>query len=105
MGCIFFVIGMLALVTEVCDRQNVAKESSARIALGSIRAGITIFYANQAITTGTATWPTLDQLTADGVVMAKGIPMNLYQHWINASDSILDGTGIGRGTVIGERGG
>lgn len=103
---IIVVLGILAAVAipKYQDLTTQAKEASARAALGGIRSGITIFYANQAVTTGTATWPTLDQLGTWGAVMAQGIPKNPYQAAANAPDSIC--TGVTRGVLVaGGRGG
>ena len=98
---IIVVLGILAAVAipKYQDLTSEAKEASARAALGGIRSGITIFYANEAVTTGTATWPTLGEL-----VMAQGIPRNPYQPDTNAPDSIC--TGVTRGVLVaGGRGG
>ena len=63
---IIVVLGILAAVAipRYQDITAEAKEASGRAALGALRSGITIFYANKAVTTGTATWPTLAQLAA-----------------------------------------
>jgi prepilin-type N-terminal cleavage/methylation domain-containing protein len=78
---IIVVLGILAAVAipKYQDISSEAKEAAARAALGSIRSGITIFYANQAVSTGTAIWPTLTQLATYGTVMAQGLPRNPYQ--------------------------
>jgi len=100
---IIVVLGILAAVAipKYQDITGEAKEAACRSSLGSLRSGITIYYANQAVTTGTATWPTLTDLETYGVVMAQGIPANPYQP--NAPDSIV--TGVTRGTIVGTRGG
>ncbi|MBI5267382.1 MAG: hypothetical protein HY851_09150, partial [candidate division Zixibacteria bacterium] len=77
--------------------------AACRDALGALRSGITIYYANQAVTTGTATWPTLVQLETVGTVMAQAVPKNPYQSTTNAPDSIV--TGVTKGTIVGNRGG
>ena len=77
------------------------KEKSSRGALGSLRTGITIHYANKAVTTGTAEWPTLEELARYGCVMQRGIPKNPYQDM--ASDSIV--VGEVKGVIVGGRGG
>ena len=103
---IIVVLGILAAVAipKYQDLTSEAKEASARAALGGIRSGITIFYANEAVTTGTATWPTLADLETYGTVMAQGIPRNPYQPDTNAPDSIC--TGVTRGVLVaGGRGG
>jgi MSHA pilin protein MshA len=103
---IIVVLGILAAVAipKYQDITGEAKEAACRAALGSLRSGITIFYANQAVTTGTATWPTLAELETYGTVMAQGIPKNPYQLETNAPDSIC--TGVTKGVLVpGGRGG
>jgi len=103
---IIVVLGILAAVAipRYQDITAEAREASARAALGGLRSGVTIFYANQAVTTGTATWPTLIQLETFGTVMAQGVPKNPYQADANAPDSIC--TGVVRGVLVpGGRGG
>lgn len=102
---IIVVLGILAAVAipKYQDITSEAKEAAARASLGSLRSGITIFYANQAVTTGTATWPTLVELETAGTVMAQNLPANPYQLSANAPDSIV--TGVTKGTIVGTRGG
>ena len=102
---IIVVLGILAAVAipKYQDITGEAREAAARASLGSIRSAITIYYANQAVTTGTATWPTLNELETYGTVMAQGIPVNPYQSESNAQDSIV--TGVTKGTIVGTRGG
>jgi len=103
---IIVVLGILAAVAipKYQDITGEAREASARAALGSMRSGITIFYANQAVTTGTAAWPNLSQLEAVGTVMEHAIPKNPYQAENAAPDSIC--TGVTKGTLVaGGRGG
>lgn len=102
---IIVVLGILAAVAipRYQDITGEAKEAACRAALGSLRSGITIYYANQAVTTGTAIWPTLSQLETTGTVMAQAIPANPYQSEANAPDSIV--TGVTKGVVVGTRGG
>ncbi|UCC44551.1 MAG: prepilin-type N-terminal cleavage/methylation domain-containing protein [Candidatus Zixiibacteriota bacterium] len=102
---IIVVLGILAAVA-IPRYQNItteAREASCRAALGGLRSGITIFYANEAVTTGTATWPTLVELETPGTVMAQSVPPNPYQLATNAPDSIV--TGVTKGTIVGVRGG
>jgi len=102
---IIVVLGILAAVAipKYQDITGEAKEAACRASLGALRSGVTIFYANTAVTTGTATWPTLAQLEGYGVVMAQGIPPNPYQTEANNQDSIV--TGVTKGTIVGTRGG
>ena len=102
---IIVVLGILAAVAipKYSDITGEAKEASARAALGALRSGISIYYGNMAVTTGTAAWPELDSLETAGVVMEHNIPRNPYQSENNAPDSIV--TGVTKGTIVGTRGG
>ena len=102
---IIAVLGILAAVAipKYANITSESKEAACRGALGGLRSGVTIFYANQAVTTGTASWPTLAQLSAVGTVMEQQIPANPYQHPDSAADSIV--TGVTKGTTVGTRGG
>ena len=103
---IIVILGILAAVAipKYQDLSGEAKEAAARSALGGLRSGITIFYANQAVATGTADWPTIAELRAPGTVMAQEIPANPYQTEVNVPDSIVDADGIAKGTTIGNGG-
>lgn len=102
---IIVILGILAAVAvpKYQDLSSEAKEAAARSSLGSLRSGITIYYANQAVTTGTATWPAVVDLETPGTVMAQAIPANPYQADANAPDSIV--TGVTKGVIVGTRGG
>jgi prepilin-type N-terminal cleavage/methylation domain-containing protein len=102
---IIVILGILAAVAipRYQDITAQAKEASCRGALGALRSGISIWYANKAVTTGTATWPTVAQVAAVDSVMAQALPRNPYQSSTNAPDSIV--TGVTKGTIVGTRGG
>jgi len=102
---IIVVLGILASIAIPKYKNIVAesKEAAARGALGSLRSGVSIFYANAAVTTGTAVWPEMDSLATVGVVMEQAIPRNPYQLDTNAPDSIV--TGVIKGEIVGTRGG
>jgi len=102
---IIIILGILAAVAipKYQDLSSEAKEAAARSALGAMRSGIIIYYANQAVQTGTATWPVLDSLATVGVVMEQAIPNNPYQVDANAPDSVV--TGVTKGVIVGARGG
>lgn len=102
---IIVILGILAAVAipKYQDISSEAREAAARGALGSLRSGVTIFYANQAVTTGTATWPSQIQLQTVGTVMEQAIPKNPYQLDTNAPDSMV--TGVTKGVIVGTRGG
>ena len=102
---IIIILGILAAVAipKYQDLSTEAKEAASRSALGAMRSGIIIYYANEAVQTGTAAWPALDSLRTVGVVMEQTIPKNPYQAAANAPDSIV--TGDTKGTTVGSRGG
>jgi len=102
---IIVILGILAAVAipKYQDLSTEAKEAAGRSALGALRSGVTIFYANAAVKTGSATWPTLAELATTGTVMAQSLPKNPYQANANAPDSIV--TGVTKGVVVGARGG
>ncbi|MFQ5606682.1 MAG: prepilin-type N-terminal cleavage/methylation domain-containing protein [Candidatus Zixiibacteriota bacterium] len=104
---IIVILGILAAVAipKYQDITSEAQESATRAALGGLRSGVMIFYANAAVTTGTATWPTLVELETIGAggVMEQAVPKNPYQLDLNAPDSIV--TGVTKGTTVGTRGG
>jgi prepilin-type N-terminal cleavage/methylation domain-containing protein len=102
---IIVVLGILAAVAipKYQDITSEAKASAAKGALGSLRSGISIYYANTAVKTGTATWPPIDSMRAVGTVMAQSMPANPFQATANAPDSIV--TGVTKGVVVGTRGG
>ncbi|MFZ5979765.1 MAG: prepilin-type N-terminal cleavage/methylation domain-containing protein [Candidatus Zixiibacteriota bacterium] len=102
---IIVILGILAAVAipKYQDISGEAREASCRAALGGLRSAITIFYANQAVTTGTASWPSHVQLSAIGTVMEQSIPKNPYQSDANYPDSVLDAdaAGITKGQTSG----
>jgi len=102
---IIAVLGILAAVAipKYANITSESKEAAARGALGGLRSGITIYYANQAVTTGTASWPTVSQLSTPGIVMEQSLPANPYQHPDSAADSMV--TGVTKGAPVGSRGG
>ena len=77
------VVLILAILAGVAlpkffDYQVTAREAACKGTLGGVRAGIANFYANQAVTTGTAAYPTLAELTTIGSVMQEVLPDNPY---------------------------
>ena len=102
---IIVVLGILAAVAipKYQDITAQAKEASCCASLGALRSGITIWYANKAVTTGTAAWPSLASLATVDSVMAQALPRNPYQLSTSAPDSIV--TGVTKGTIVGARGG
>jgi prepilin-type N-terminal cleavage/methylation domain-containing protein len=102
---IIAILGIIAAVAipRYVDMITEAKVAACKGSLGGLRSAISIWYAHQALTTGTADWPDIDSLRTYGVVMATAIPPNPYQADANAPDSIV--TGVTKGTIVGTRGG
>lgn len=102
---IIVILGILAAVAipKYQDISAEAREAAGRASVGNLRSGITIFYANQAVKTGIAVWPTQEQLETSGVVMEQTMVRNPYQLKTNAPDSLV--TGFTKGTIVGARGG
>ncbi len=76
------VVLILAILAGVAlprffNYQTQAREAACKGTLGGVLAGVANFYADAAITTGTAAYPTLLQLT-DGSTMQENIPENPY---------------------------
>ena len=77
------VVLILAILAGVAlprffDYQTRAREAACKGTVGGVRAGVANYYADQAITNGTALYPTLAQLTTTGTVMQEAIPDNPY---------------------------
>lgn len=99
---IIVILGILAAVAipKYQDMSSEAKKAACKGALGGLRSGITIFYANKAVQTGTATWPGLSELRSPSTqVMAQGIPRNPYA--TTYPDSVVNAVGVAKGTVVG----
>ena len=102
---IIVVLGIIAAVAipKYQDITGEAKVAATKGALGNLRSGISIYYANTALKSGAAAWPPMDSLTTPGVVMMNSLPANPYQSSDAAPDSIV--TGVTKGTIVGARGG
>jgi type II secretory pathway pseudopilin PulG len=102
---IIAVLGIIAAVAipKYVDMISDAKEAACKGALGGLRSAVSIYYANTALKTATATWPPIDSMRTLGVVMAQSLPPNPYQLKTNRPDSIV--TGVTKGTIVGTRGG
>lgn len=79
------VIVVLAILAGVAapkyfNYSTKAKESAAKATLGGTRSAIANFYANEALTNGTAAYPTLTQLQTVGTVLDQPIPVNPYNN-------------------------
>ncbi len=77
------VVIILAILAGVAlprfiNYQTEARDASCKGTLGGVRAGLANYYADQAVTNGTAAYPTLAQLTTIATVMQEAIPENPY---------------------------
>ena len=101
---IIVILGILAAVAvpKYQDWSSNAKEAACRGALGGLRSGIAIFYANAALA-GTAAYPAVSDMNTVGTVMSGSNPKNPYVASTSAPDSFV--TGVTAGTVVGVRGG
>jgi len=79
---VIVILGILSAVAlpTFFNLQDQAKEAAVKGGLGGLRAGVSIWYAKEAASTGTATWPSLTELSqATNGVMAGGVvPENSY---------------------------
>lgn len=79
------VVLLLAILAGIAiprfiDYRDRARESACKGVLGGVRAGMASFYTDQAITTGTAAYPTIGELGTVGTVMQDAIPSNPYNN-------------------------
>ncbi len=92
---VILILGILSAVAfpRFLGYETRAKESACRGTLGGVRAGIAYFYANGAMTTGTAVYPTLAELT-DGTTLQEDVPVNPY----NSSSAVSAATPVEAGS-------
>jgi prepilin-type N-terminal cleavage/methylation domain-containing protein len=106
---IIVVMGIVAVIAipKYQSADADAKKASCREALSNLRSAITIWYANQAVRTGTASWPPYDSLRTIGTVMDRSIPKNPYCRENADPDSIVPAavSGYNKGDVVGSAGG
>ncbi len=75
---ILAILGGIAL-PKFFDHASQARKSACMGALGGVRAGIATFYADKAINSASARYPTLTELTGSSV-MQEAIPENPYNN-------------------------
>lgn len=78
---VMVVLSILAVVAipKFFNYGNRAREAACRGVLGSVRTGISNFYADSSLS-GTPAYPTLVQMTTVGTVMQDAIPENPYNN-------------------------
>lgn len=91
------VIVVLAILSGVAipkyfDYAAKARESACKGTLGAVRSAIANFAANQLVTTGTSTYPTLVNLQTLGTVMQEPIPANPYNNSSTISSATYNAT-------------
>ncbi|VAX41575.1 hypothetical protein MNBD_PLANCTO03-973 [hydrothermal vent metagenome] len=79
------VIVVLAILAGVAvpkyfDYSTKAKESAAKATLGATRSAMANFYANEALTNGSAAYPTLTDIQTVGTVLEQPLPANPYNN-------------------------
>lgn len=79
------VIVVLAILSGVAipkyfDYAAKAREAACKGTLGAVRAAIANFFANQIVTTGTGSYPTLTNVQTTGSVMQEPMPVNPYNN-------------------------
>lgn len=79
---VVIVLAILAgvAIPKFVDYRDRARESACNGVLGGVRAGVASFYADKAITTGTAVYPTIGELGTVGTVMQEEIPANPFNN-------------------------
>jgi MSHA pilin protein MshA len=85
---VIVILGILAAVAlpTFFDLSSQAKVSACKGGLGGIRSAVAIWYANQAASAGTASYPTIGELTTSA--MQGTFPKNPYTD----SSSVVAGT-------------
>lgn len=100
---IIIILGLLSTVAGPMF-QNIhveAEKNALRGSLYSMREAIHSWASNKAVNGGGFVWPSIDTLSANGMVMMQNVPPNPFQ--TNAPDSIV--VGAVKGQVYGTRGG
>lgn len=95
---VIVIIGILAVVAipKFVDLTTQAQAGAAKGALGALRSGIAIFYAQQAATTSTGRWPTSTAELAS-VMSDDQIP-------VNPANGANGSTGVNLTLVTGKAG-
>ena len=105
---VIVVLGILASVAvpKFFNFSGDAKAAACKGALGGVRSAVANYYAYTATPTGggTATWPTLAQLTTAGTVMEGVIPDNPYSTSAT-KNAVIAGTTKGTPVTSGTTGG
>lgn len=105
---VIVILGILSAVAlpVYLDYKSDARKAACKGSLGAMRAAIANYYAWKATDSGggTATYPTIAQLTTVGTVMQDTIPDNPFDT-DSTKNNVVDGTGVAKGTVTGTAGG
>ena len=98
------ILGILASVAlpKFFDMSADAKEAACKGSLGGVRSAISNYYAYTATPTGggTASWPSLVQLTTAGTVMEGDLPVNPYSTNATYANTFATVAGTTKGTPV-----
>ncbi len=98
---VIVVLGILAAVAipKFLDFTTDAEKAACQGALGGSRSAIASFYAHSATPAGggTATWPTLAEVTTANTVLAQAVPDNTYSTSATKNAVIA---GVTKGTPV-----
>lgn len=88
---VMIVLAILAgvAVPRYIDYTDRARAAALQGTLGNVRSGIANFYANSSLT-GVAAYPTLVQLTTQGLVMQDAFPANPYNNLLTVTAANLN---------------
>jgi prepilin-type N-terminal cleavage/methylation domain-containing protein len=105
---VIVVLGILAsiAVPRFFGTSDAVKAAACKEVLGGVRSAIANYYAYTATPTGggTATWPTLAQLTTAGTVLESVLPDNPYSS-AAIKNAVVTGTTKGTPVTSGTSGG
>lgn len=84
------ILGILSAIAlpRFLNYENQSKASGCKGTLAGVRSGMAYFYANGAIITGTAVYPTLAELT-NGSTLQESVPENPYNRSSNVAAATL----------------
>ena len=96
---VIVILGILSAVAlpTFFNLQAEARQAACKGALGGMRSGLSIYYANYAATSGVGTWPLVGELQSGNVMVNNLIPENPY----TASSGIIGGTAEAPDTTVG----
>jgi MSHA pilin protein MshA len=104
---VIVILGILASVAipKFFDMSADAKKAATKSALASVRSAVGAFYAYKASPAGggSAAWPTLAELQAQGTVLSSPMPDNPYST-SSTKNTVIAGTTMGTPVTSGATG-